>query len=153
MIFNSLDEAFDELNGFITFDIDYFIKHFQISLNYTDALPSNINGFTVPLTRTMFVNAQSGDQVFTKYHEFIHCLVDDSVEPLVESSYVSGAKIEHRANVGALAIMIKEYMIHTGLEPNQFNLIQFQQYYGLNSKYLYDAANEAERILGIRIDM
>lgn len=152
MIFNSLDEALQSIDTITPFNIDCLIQTFHIRLHYSEELPRSINGFVFPLTRTIFVNSMSHDKTFVKYHEFIHCLVDDSVEPLVESSYVSNTKIEHRANVGALSIMIKEYMTILDIDARQFNVMQFQQYYGLQDKYLYDVASVFESVLNMNID-
>lgn len=153
MIFDSLEEALNNLDTFISYDIDAFIKHFKISLHYTESLPENINGYTVPLTRTMFINEHARSKLFVKHHEFIHCLLDENAEPLIESVYMEGTRIEHRADVGALAMMIKEYVGYLDIKPSELNIMHLQQYYGLDSKYLYDIANVAEKLYGIRIDL
>ena len=153
MIFDSLEEALNNLDTFISYDIDAFIKHFKISLHYTESLPDNINGYTVPLTRTMFINEHARNKLFVKHHEFIHCLLDENAEPLIESVYMEGTRIEHRADVGALAMMIKEYVGYLDIKPSELNIMHLYQYYGLDDKYLYDLANVAEKLYGIRISL
>lgn len=153
MIFESLEEALNNLNTFPSYNIDAFINYFRISLHYTELLPSNINGYSIPLTRTMFINEHASNKLFVKHHEFIHCLLDENAEPLIESVYMEGTKIEHRADIGALAMMIKEYVGYLDIKPSDFNVMHFRQYYGLDSMYLYDVANIAEKIYGIKFDL
>ena len=153
MIFDSLEEALNNLDTFISYDIDAFIKYYKISLHYTESLPDNINGYTVPLTRTMFINEHARNKLFVKHHEFIHCLLDENAEPLIESVYMEGTRIEHRADVGALAMMIKEYVGYLDIKPSELNIMHLYQYYGLDDKYLYDLANVAEKLYGIRISL
>lgn len=153
MIFDSLKEALSSLDDFPSYDIDAFMRYYHISLHYTESLPDNINGYSIPLTRTMFINEKSKDQLFVKHHEFIHCLLDENAEPLIESQYMEGTRIEHRADVGALSMMIKEYVRYLDLKPSELNIMHFQQYYGLDDMYLYDIASAVEKLYGIRVDL
>lgn len=153
MIFDSLEEALKNLDTFISYDIDAFIKYYKISLHYTESLPENINGYTVPLTRTMFINERCKNKLFVEHHELIHCLLDENAELLIESVYMEGTRIEHRADIGALSMMLKEYVLYLDTKPTEFNVVHFQQYYGLDDKYLYDIANVAEKMFNTKIDL
>lgn len=152
MIFGSLKEALANLDTFPSYDLDAFIKYFRIGLHYTESLPDNINGYTIPLTRTMFINEKCRNKLFVEHHEFIHCLLDENAEPLIESVYMEGTKIEHRADVGALSMMVKEYVRYLDLKPSELNIIHLQQYYGLDDMYLYDIANVVEKLFDMKIN-
>lgn len=153
MIFGSLKEALANLDTFPSYNINAFIKYYQIGLHYTESLPDNINGYTVPLIRTMFINERCKNKLFVEHHELIHCLLDENAELLIESVYMEGTRIEHRADIGALSMMLKEYVLYLDTKPTEFNVVHFQQYYGLDDKYLYDIANVAEKMFNTKIDL
>ncbi len=88
-----------------------------------------------------------------EHHELIHCLLDENAELLIESVYMEGTRIEHRADIGALSMMLKEYVLYLDTKPTEFNVVHFQQYYGLDDKYLYDIANVAEKMFNTKIDL
>jgi Zn-dependent peptidase ImmA (M78 family) len=153
MIFEDLDEALENLNERPVYDIDHFIKDFEIKVHYTDTLTDNINGYTIPMTKTLFINNRAPAKLFVKCHEFTHCLLDSNSEPLIETSYMIGSRIEHRADMGALTIMVQQYVTNGLIEPHEFSVTRFQQDFGLHSKYLYDIAAAAERVLGVPFDL
>ncbi|VDG18187.1 hypothetical protein [Lactobacillus sp. CBA3605] [Lactiplantibacillus mudanjiangensis] len=151
MIYETLDEALIDISKLGTWDVDRLIKHYGIECEYTDALPDNVNGYTFPLSKTIFVNTKAQAKRYVKSHEFSHCLLDDTDEPLVETSMVSNSKIETRANLGAFYMMVKHYVSQTGITPNEFNILRFGEAYELAPKYAFMAGNAAELALGIKI--
>jgi len=152
MIFETLDNALADISTLGTWDSDRLIAHYDVSCHYTDDLPDNVNGYSIPLTRTMFVNEKAASPYHVQDHELIHCLTENSSEPLIETSLVSNSKIEFKANFGAFCIMVMDYITKTGIEPNDFDIVRFGENYNLESKYLLDARNAAEKMLGININ-
>lgn len=154
MIFNTLDEGLMAIDHLGNYNPDNIIKSFDMDLHYSNLMPNSINGYTFPLTRTLFINSKYMDkntEVHPKCHEIIHCLVDNNAEPLLESSYVSNSRIEARANNGAFYIMIKWYLQLTGIEPSDFNILRFKEAFNLDPKLIYPAANVAEKIINKHI--
>jgi len=152
MIYDTLDEALTDMQTLGTWDPDRLISHYGITYHYTSGLPDNIKGYSIPLTRTFFMNENVASPVFVKCHEFYHCLLDDSIEPLIDTSMVSNSKIEARANNGAYYIMLKDYINITGIEPSDFDLTRFVKFYNLDSKHLLFVRNTVESALGIKIN-
>lgn len=151
MIFTTLDEALTDIKSLGTWDLDHLMKHYQIACHYVDTLPDNINGYTIPDTRTCFINSKVESPLFVCHHEFTHVLLDQSTEPLIDASFVSNSKIESQANHGALYVMINNYIDKCNVDPDDFNIMHFAAAYDLDSKYILDARNIAEKILGINI--
>lgn len=155
MIFSSLEEGLIAIDHLGTYDPDEIIKAFDIDLIYSDLMPNNINGYTFPLTRTLFINSKylgRMTEIHPKCHEIIHCFVDNNAEPLLESSYVSNTRFEARANNGAFYIMVKWYLQRTGINPINFNILRFAETFSLDSKLIYPAANIAEKIIDKHIE-
>lgn len=151
MLYDTLDEALTDMNSLGTWDPDRILNHYGITCHYTQDLPSTINGYSLPLTRTFFINENAASPTFVKCHELQHCLLDSTVEPLIDTSMVSNTKIEARANLGALYIMVKHYIEQTGITPTEFNILRFGEAYELAPKYTFMAGNAAEMALGIKI--
>ncbi|WP_338208268.1 hypothetical protein [Lactiplantibacillus paraxiangfangensis] len=152
MIFETLDEALADISTLGTWDSDRLIAHYDVSCHYTDDLPDNVNGYSIPLTRTMFVNEKAASPYHVQNHELVHCLTESSSEPLIETSMVSNSKIEFKANFGAFCIMVMDYISKTGIEPENFDISRFGDAYKIDSKYLLIARNAAEHMLGININ-
>ncbi|WP_047999944.1 hypothetical protein [Lactiplantibacillus herbarum] len=152
MIYDTLDEALTDMETLGTWDPDRLISHYGITYHYTSGLPNNIKGYSIPLTRTFFINENVVSPTFVKCHEFYHCLLDDSIEPLLDTSMVSNSKIESRANHGAFYIMIKNYVNESGIEPQDFDLTRFSEAYHLEAKQQLFIRNIAENALGISIE-
>jgi len=154
MIYSSLEEGLVAIDQLGAYDPDKIIKAFNIDLHYSNLMPDHINGYTFPLTRTLFINSKYADrisEIHPKCHEIIHCLLDNSAEPLLESSYVSNTRIEARANEGAFYIMVKWYLQKTDIEPANFNILNFVKIFSLDPKLIYPAANVAEKIINKHI--
>ncbi|AVK62439.1 hypothetical protein C5Z25_12015 [Lactobacillus sp. CBA3605] len=152
MIYDTLDEALTDMQTLGTWDPDRLISHYGITYHLTSGLPDNINGYSIPLTRTFFINEKTSFPTFVKCHEFYHCLLDDSIEPLIDTSMVSNSKIESRANHGAFYIMIKNYVNESGIEPQDFDVTRFSDAYCLEPKQQLFIRNIAEDALGIKIN-
>ena len=154
MIYDTLSEGLTAIDQLGTYNPDEIISAFDMDLNYSDDMPNHINGYTFPLTRTLFINSKYADrisEIHPKCHEIIHCLLDNSAEPLLESSYVSNTRIEARANDGAFYIMVKWYLQKTDIEPANFNILNFAKVFNLDPKLIYPAANVAEKIINKQI--
>jgi len=151
LLFDNLDSALADINALQDYNLDHLIKRYKISFQYSSELPKRVYGFSLPYTNTMFVSQslEHGERV--KAHELIHCLVDDSANPLVESSTVNNSKIESRADWGGLYLMIKEYQSIYDVEPESFDIIQFCEYAYIPDKYVFMAANVAEKVFNINI--
>ncbi|AVK60563.1 hypothetical protein C5Z25_01710 [Lactobacillus sp. CBA3605] len=152
MIFETLDDALADISKLGTWDSDRLIAHYDISCQYTDDLPENVNGYSIPLTRTMFVNERAASPYHVQDHELMHCLTDSSSEPLIETAMVSNTKIEFRANFGAFCIMVMDYITKSGIEPEDFDILRFGKAYNIDTKYLLNARNAAEKMLKIKIN-
>ncbi|MBS0948338.1 hypothetical protein JK167_11685 [Levilactobacillus brevis] len=150
MLFDTLDSALADIDKSSDYNLDRLIRNYDIDCRY-EYLPNDIHGYSMPLTRTMFINNSLEFPDLVKAHELIHCLIDDSAEPLIESSYVSNSKIEGRADHGALYLMIKEYITLTGIEPEDFNVLNFCNQCRVPAKYVFQSANAAESALDITI--
>jgi len=150
MLFDTLNSALADINASRDYNLDHLINRYDIDCQY-QALTGNIKGFSLPLTRTMFINSdlQNTDQV--KAHELIHCLLDDSVEPLLETSMVNNSKIENRADWGGLYLMLKEYQSLYDVNPESFNIVSFCEQSHIPSKYEFLAASAAEQAFDITI--
>ncbi len=144
MMYSDLPSALGAINDLGNYDFDTLVSCYDIDVQYTYSLSENINGYTLPLTRTLFINVFSESQEFTKYHELVHCLVDDTAEPLIETCFVSNSRIEHRANLGALYLMIQNYILQNDVYPESFSVTDFLQQYDLTKKY-FDTAMEVAR--------
>ena len=151
MIYDTLQEALTDMETLGTWDPDRLIRYFGITYHYTSDLPDNINGYSLPLTRTFFINENTKSPIFVKCHELQHCFLDPTVEPLFDTCMVSISKIESRANRGAFYIMIKNYLNTTDIEPDDFNILRFAESYQLETKHLLFIRNVAEQELGIKI--
>lgn len=151
LVFDTLDAALADVDTLQDYNLDRLIKHYEISCQYSSVMPENIYGFSYPLSKTMFINESIRYSERIKAHELIHCLVDDSAEPLIESSYVNNAKIESRADRGGLYLMIREWLNLTGVEPQDFNIETFCVQNHIPRKYVFMAADVAEQALDIKI--
>jgi len=151
MIFNTLDEALSDMNGLGTWNFNHLAAHYEVSCKYTDKLPKNINGYTIPLTRTMFINESTPIPYFTKCHELTHCLLDSSSEPLIEATFVANSEIEAQANYGAFYIMINRYLDETGIDIKDINLVHFGAAYNLQPKYLLLAGTVIKQAFGTNL--
>ncbi|CAM3210342.1 hypothetical protein [Lactiplantibacillus plajomi] len=151
MIYDTLDEALTDIDKIGTWDPDYLISHYELDYRLVSDLPDNVSGYSLPLTRTFFVNSKAYSIVFSKCHEIMHCLLDSTSEPLIDASMVSNSKIEARANHGAFYIMVRHYMNQTGLEPADFDVVRFGETCNLKPKFLFEAGNVAEEALNIKI--
>jgi len=149
-LFDCLDSALADIDTLQDYNLDRLISRYDIDFQSV-LLPADINGYSMPLTRTMFINQNAEYTDRVKAHELIHCLVDNSVEPLIEGSLVNGSKIERRADLGAFYLMLKEYQSVYDVEPEVFNIIQFCELTHVPSKYFYTAADAAEKVFGITI--
>lgn len=152
MLFDTLDGAIADIDSLQDYNLDYLIKHYGISCQYSSSLPNHVYGFSLPYTNTMFVNVNTEYPELVKAHELIHCLVDDSASPLIESTYASNTKIEGRADRGGFYLMIMDYLSLTGIEPSQFNILKFCEQYHVPEKYIYIAALVATQVLDISLD-
>lgn len=150
MLFDTLDSALASIDKSSDYNLDRLIKSYDIDCRY-EYLPNSIRGYSMPLTRTMFINSSLEFPDRVKAHELIHCLIDDSAEPLIESTYVSNSRIENRADHGGLYLMIKEYITLTGIEPEDFNVLNFCEQCHIPAKYVFQSANVAESALNIKI--
>jgi len=154
MIYDTLSEGLTAIDQLGTYNPDEIISAFDMDLNYSDDMPNHINGYTFPLTRTLFINSKylgKLTEIHPKCHEIIHCLLDNNAEPLLESSYVSNTKIEARANNGAFYIMTKWYLEKTGINLADFNILDLAETFSLDAKLIYPAANIAEKIINKHI--
>ncbi|ARW21822.1 hypothetical protein [Levilactobacillus brevis] len=151
MLFDTLDGAIADIDSLQDYNLDHLIKHYGISFQYSSNLPNRVYGFSLPYTNTMFINANTEYPERIKAHELIHCLVDDSAEPLIESSFSSNAKIESRADRGGLYLMIHEWLAFTGIESQDFNIETFCVQNHIPRKYVFMAAGVAEQALDVKI--
>ena len=152
MLFDTLDEALADIDSLQDYNLDHLIKHYGISFQYSSSLPNRVYGFSLPYTNTMFINSNTEYPERIKAHELIHCLVDDSANPLIESTYVSNTKIEGRADRGGFYLMIMDYLNLTSIEPSQFNILKFCEQYHVPEKYVYTAGLVANQVLDISLD-
>lgn len=151
MIYDTLEESLVALDELGTYDPAEIIKAYHIDLNYAP-MPTHISGYTFPLTRTLFINERFNghtSEVHPICHEIMHCLLDSSVEPLLESSYVSNSKIEARANDGAFYIMMKWYLQMSENDSADFDFIRFLDAFKIPPKLTYQAALVAEETIKI----
>lgn len=150
MLFDTLDEALADINDLQDYNLDRLIKHYGINCQYSSGLPKRVYGFSLPYTNTMFINDKLRYSERIKAHELIHCLVDDSANPLVESSFVNNSKIEARADRGGFYLMIKEYLSLIDIDPGDFNILTFSEQCHIPAKYVYTAGLAAEKVFGIK---
>ncbi|WP_143463737.1 hypothetical protein [Levilactobacillus enshiensis] len=149
-LFDGLDSALADIDTLQDYNLDRLIDRYDIDFQSV-LLPADINGYSMPLTRTMFINQNAEYTDRVKAHELIHCLVDNSVEPLIEGSLVNGSKIERRADWGGFYLMVKEYQSLYDVEPEVFNIVNFCEFAHVPSKYFYTAADAAEKVFNITI--
>lgn len=149
-LFDGLDSALADIDASSDYNLDHLISRYDIDFEI-EPMTKDINGFSLPLTRTMFVNQDLQYMDHVKAHEIIHCLVDDSAEPLIESSYVNNSKIENRADWGGLYLMASEYQSLYDVEPESFNIIKFCAQCHIPKKYEFLAASAAEKVFNITI--
>jgi len=114
MLFGNLKSAFADIDTLGDYNLDRLIKHYDIDAQYSN-MTHTINGYTLPLTRTIFINNQLEYTERIKAHKLMHCLLDDTVQPLIESIMVDDSKTENRADRGAFYVMIKEYIELTSI--------------------------------------
>lgn len=153
MIYETLDEGLTAIDQLGTYDPQSIIKSFDIDLHDAD-LPDDISGFTFPLTRTIFISTCFKGviaEIHPICHEIIHCLLDNSVEPLLDRSYVSNSKIEARANAGAFYIMVHWYLQANDIEADDFDFERFQEAFAIQPKLSYEAANVAEAVIKYKV--
>ncbi|WP_334427176.1 MULTISPECIES: hypothetical protein [unclassified Levilactobacillus] len=149
-LFDGLDSALADINTLQDYNLDRLISRYDIDFQSVQ-LPVDINGYSMPLTRTMFVNQNTKYTDRVKAHELIHCLVDDSVEPLMEGSLINGSRIERRADLGSFYLLIKEYQSLYDIDPEVFSIVRFCEFAHVPSKYFYTAADAAEKVFDITI--
>ncbi|PTM21769.1 hypothetical protein DA798_08620 [Lactobacillus sp. PFC-70] len=150
MFFDTLDAALDAIDALQDYNLDRLIKRYGINCQYSSMMPERVYGFSLPLTNTMFINGNVDFTERIKAHEFIHCLIDDSASPLVESTYVNNSKIEARANQGGFYLMIKEYLSLTDIDPKEFNILTFSEQCHIPAKYIYTAGLAAEKVFNVK---
>lgn len=150
MLFDNLKSALADIDALGDYNLDRLIKHYDIDVQYAN-MTHTINGYTLPLTRTIFINNQLDYTERIKAHELMHCLLDDTVQPLIESIMVDGSKTENRADRGAFYVMIKEYIELTNIEPEDFDVLRFCKQYHIPDRYIFLAANVAEDALSVTI--
>lgn len=151
MLFDNLESAIADIDALQDYNLDRLIKHYGISFQYSSELPNRVYGFSLPYTNTMFINANTRYSERIKAHELIHCLVDDSANPLVESTYVNNSKTESQADRGGFYLMIHEWLDLTGVEPQDFNIETFCVQNHIPRKYVFMVADVAEQALKIKI--
>ncbi len=97
MLFDNLQSALAGIDTLVDYHLDSLINHYDIDVQYSN-MTRTINGYALPLTRTIFINNQLDYPERIKAHELMHCLLDDTVQPLIKSIIVDGFKTENRAN-------------------------------------------------------
>lgn len=111
MIYSCLDEALKDIESTNIFSIEELIKHYDVSVNY-GAMTDNIDGFSVPSVRAIFIDQWYADRPEANYplaHELTHCLLDDEACPLINDSFTFDSKVENNADIGALYLLARQY--------------------------------------------
>lgn len=149
MIYDTLDEALTAVDESGKYSIQELLNVYDISVQYKH-LTDNVIGFAFPTTRTIFAEQDLVDRpIFERVlsHEFIHCLLDDDSNPLLENSFVYNTKAESTADVGGFYIMLRNFSSEYDTPPESISIEGFMDAYEIKSEYYYRVKKALQKLI------
>ncbi|MCD2257101.1 ImmA/IrrE family metallo-endopeptidase [Agrilactobacillus fermenti] len=149
MKYNTLDEFLDSVDDSGITDPVRLCHFYDVDIDITDRLPSNILGYSDPIQRVIFINSavHLPFQYMLIGHELTHNVLGEEPAAYYASSYTPTLKSEKQANDGALYILVKSYMDKADLDsPWQINVSNFLEYFDIPEMYFYQVEQTIRRL-------
>ncbi|MCH4172601.1 MAG: hypothetical protein LKF36_15385 [Lactobacillus sp.] len=111
--------------------------YYDILVKYSP-LPDEVLGLSEPYSKTIFINETCDNPYFVCGHEVIHSILDEDSAPLLNISYVSNSKIEHRADVGSFYMLFKMVQDECDYGGRRITVPEFMERFHIGQKYFYE---------------
>lgn len=132
---NSIFETIDRNHLCTPFEV---ASYYDINVKFAP-FPRSVYGLSEPCSKTIFINEScTENKYFVCGHEVIHSILDDDSAPMLNISYVTNSKIEHRADVGSYYMLYKMIQSELDYGCSSITVNWFMGRFNINAKYYYE---------------